>query len=158
MSPRYEPDLTAVAATLEQFEKGDFEFGIGEPKSFQRTNDKGQLSVGVRYPLALSEESNGHKKGAKQMFSCYIHTDGGMTFSKRFIMAALGFKNTSQDERVFDEKYKGADWSIDPETGAVGDVWRQPAGRRITASLDVGVNPNTGEPSQQYTGFAPVAA
>ncbi len=158
MSPRYEPDLTAVAAALELFEKGNFEFVIGEPKAFQRENDKGQLSVGVRYPISLAEETNGHKKGSKQIFSCYIHTDGGMTFSKRFVMAALGFKNTSQSEREFDAQYKGADWSIDPDTGAVGDVWRQPAGRRITCSLDVGTNPNTGEPSQQFTGFLPVTA
>jgi len=158
MSPRYEPDLTAVAATLELFEKGDFEFIIGEPKSFQRQNDKGQLSVGVRFPLALAEETNGHKKNSRQLFSCYIHTDGGMTFSKRFIMAALGYKGNSQGEREFDDKFKGADWSLDPDNGSVGDVWRQPAGRRITASLDIGTNPNSGEPSQQFTGFQPVSA
>lgn len=158
MSPRYEPDLTAVAAALELFEKGAWEFSVGEPKAFQRENDKGQLSVGVRYLLSLAEETNGHKKGSKQMFSCYIHTDGAMTFSKRFVMAALGYRNTSQEERRFDETYKGADWSVDPETGAVGDAWRQPAGRRVNCSLDIGTNPNTGEPSQQFVGFTPVTA
>lgn len=158
MSPRFEPDLTAVAANLDLFEKGSWEFSIGEPKSFSRENEKGQLSVGVRYPLALSEEKDGHKKNAKQLFSCYIHTEGGMTFSKRFIMAALGFKNNTQSEREFDEQFKGADWGIDPDTQAVGDVWRQPAGRRVIASCEIGTNPNTGEPSQQFTGFLPVTA
>ena len=156
--PRYEPDLTAVSAALDLFEKGDWEFSIGEPKAFERTNEKGKLSAGVRYLLSLAEEHNGHKKGSKQMFSCYIHTDGAMTFSKRFVMAALGFKNTSEDERLFDEQFKGADWSVDPDTGAVGDVWRQPAGRRIVCSLEIGENPNTNEPSQQFSGFLPVTA
>lgn len=158
MSPRYEPDLTAVAVNLDLFEKDNWEFIIGEPKAFARENDKGQLSVGVRYLLNLAEEQNGHKKGSKQMFSCYIHTDGGMAFSKRFIMAALGFKGTTQSEREFDEQFKGADWSLDPDTSSVGDVWRQPTGRRIICSLEVGVNPNTGEPSQQFTGFLAVTA
>lgn len=158
MSPRYEPDLTAVAANLELFSKYEYEFIIGEPKGFERTNRKGQLSVGVRFPLSLAEETNGHKKGAKQLFSCYIHSEGGMQFSKRFVMSALGFGNKTADEQAFDSQYRGADWSVDPDVSAVGDVWRLPAGRRIAASLDVGTDPETGDPSQQFKGFRPVTA
>jgi len=152
--PRYEPDLSKISATFELFSKGEYEFGVGEPKGFEQTTktgkNAGQQSIGVRYPIVLGEETNGHKKGSKNSINCYIHNDGSMGFSKQFLMACLGYAINNAGERQFDEDFRGRDWSVDTETGAVGDVWREATGKRVIITADLGTNPTTGEPSNQF--------
>lgn len=154
MSPRYEPDFSKVTVSFELFSKGDYEFVIGEPTSFQGENRKGGLKVGVRYPIVLAEDTNGHKKGARQMFTCYIHSDGAMSFSKQWLMAALGFNRN--EEKKFDAEYASKDWSIDTESKAAGDVWREVNGKRVIISVDQQANPETGELGNTFSGFRPV--
>lgn len=158
---RYEPDLSKVQATFEFFSKGQYEFAIGEPKSFEQTTKTGaragEQSIGVRYPISLAEDTNGHKKGARNTINCYIHSDGAMSFSKQFLMAALGYKVNSAGEKQFDEDTRGRDWSIDPETGACGDVWREATGKHIMITADIGTNPSTGEPNNQFGKYQPLA-
>lgn len=157
--PHFAPDLTKASVALEVFSKGDYEFIVGEPKSFQRTNDKGQETYGVRWQLTLAEDTNGYRKGAKQFYSGYLHSDGAHAFVKMMVMACLGFNPRSKDdERKFDSEFQGGDWSIDTETNGVGDVYRRTTGKRVVASLDVQPNPNTGEASQRFNGFRPVGA
>lgn len=157
--PHFEADLTKVSVALEQFNKGDYEFLVGEPKSFQRTNNKGVETFGVRWPISLAEETDGHKKGAKQIYSGYLHTEGGQTYLKQFIMACLGFNSrNAADERRFDEQFRGADWGVDTETQGTGDMYRQVTGKRVIVQLDMGINPESGEPSQQFKGFRPITA
>ena len=162
MSPRYEPDLTKISATFELFSKGEYEFLVGEPKGFEQTTktgkNAGQQSIGVRYPIVLGEETNGHKAGSKNSINCYIHNDGSMGFSKQFLMACLGYPITNAGERKFDEDFRGQDWSVDADTGAVGDVWRQATGKRVRITADLGTNPTTGEPSNQFGKYQPITA
>lgn len=155
--PHFEPDLTKASVALEQFSKGDYEFVVGEPKSFARTNAKGAETYGVRFPLSLAEESNGYKKGAKQLYNGYLHTEGAWGFVKQFLMAANGFNpKSADDERKFDAQFKGGDWAVDTDTAGVGDVYRQVTGKRIIAQIDVGQNPESGEPTVQFKGFRPI--
>src|SRR5512134_2744604 len=105
--PRYEPDLTKVAATFELFTKGQYEFVIGEPKCFQDITKSGpragETKIGIRFPIVLAEETAGHKKGARQMYTVYIHSEAAQAFGKQFVMAALGYERNSRGEKAFDE-------------------------------------------------------
>lgn len=155
--PHFTADLSQIQVALEVFTKGDYEFIVGEPKSFQRTNEKGVETFGVRWPLQLGLEANGYKAGTKQIYTGYLHTDGAQSFIKQFVMSCLGYNPKSkEDEKKFDAEMKGQDWGIDTETQGVGDVYRRTTGKRLIVSLDTGINPNSGEPSQQFKGFRPL--
>ena len=153
--PRYEPDLSQVSATIAILDKDEYEFEIGKPKAFQRERKKGGESIGVRYPMTVAE---GPQSGKRTFYSCYTHSDGGQGFAKQFLMCALGFELTQEAEKRFNEAYKGADWGFDTDSGECGDIWEEAAGKHIIASVDLGVNPETGEPNQQWVRFRPVGA
>lgn len=158
--PNFTPDLTKVQSNFTLFQKGEYEFIVGEPTAFVREkkdasgNPTGASSYGVRFPLSTPD---GAAVKGRQMYSAYLDSEGGQQFAKRFVMAVLGFSGDT-GEKEFDKQFAGADWSINTDTKAVGDLWRQCSGRRVNASLDVGENPNTHEPSQQFAGFRPMAA
>ena len=175
--PRYEPDLTQVSANIEVLPAGDYEFSIMEPKSFEKNKkDKegneipGSVSVGIRYPIkvenVISEGLDPNLVGKRQFNSVYIHNEGGMQFAKRFLMAALGSGGNGcggcvEAERAFDASDRGSDWSVDPESGAVGDVWREAVGQRIVGALGVQLQTlgaNQGEPQQTFEGWRTVAS
>jgi hypothetical protein len=157
MSPRYEHDPSKVSAVIAILDKGDYELIIGEPKAFFGAGKDGKAdNYGVRYPLTVAE---GPEKGSKTFYSAFIHSDGALSFSKQFLMAALGFKPTKEDEKRFNEKYQGSDWSIDTDTKGVGDVWREATGKRLMATVDVGIQTegaNAGSPQQKWVKFRPL--
>lgn len=150
--PRFEPDPSKVSATIAILEKGDYEFSVGEPKAFAKKNPDGTIAnYGVRFPVTVME---GPRKGAKQFQACYQHTEGSEAFSKRFVMACLGYENTQEDEKRFDADYAGRDWSFDTDSGACGEVWRECANRRVIGTADVMPNKNNpNELMQQFTGW-----
>ena len=154
MSPRYEHDATNVSSVIAILDKGDYELIVGEPKAFFNTGKEGKSdNYGIRYPLTVAE---GSEKGSKTFYNAFIHTDGSLSFSKQFLMAALGFKATKDDEKRFNEEFKGSDWGIDTDTKGVGDVWRQPTGKRLVASVDVTIQSegaNAGSPQQKWVKF-----
>lgn len=149
--PRYEFDPSKVAATIEVFPKGDYEFQVGEPKSFIRKNKKNEDSFGIRFPLTIMEDMNGgHAKGKRTVNTGYQHSECAQAMTKQFVMAVLGYEGNQAGEKMFDAEQAGKDWSFDPDTGAVGDAWRQVTGKRVVGSLDVGKNEETGDPQQQF--------
>lgn len=147
---RYEYDPSKAQSTIEVLEKGDYEFVIGEPKSFIRKNRKGQDSYGIRFPLT----ADGKTKPV--YYTCYLHSEGAQGMTKRFQMAAMGYKNSKVMEQAFDGDVIGMDWSYDPETGAVGDAWRKFTGKRVVGTVDIGANEETGEPQQVWKSWRPV--
>jgi hypothetical protein len=155
---RREFDPTAVTATLQIFPKGDYEFSIGEPKHFEKKNQDGKESYGVRYSLKCERVLEGDKNmvGKRYVFTCYQHTDGAISYSKQFLIASSGYGVNADGEKTFDAAAAGKDWGFDAGDGSVGDMWREIVGSRVIISLDLGTNPNTGEPSQQTTGFRPI--
>ncbi len=154
--PKYEFDPTKVAAALTIFAKGEYEFLIGEPRSFQReAGEDKHLSIGVRFPVQ-AELENG-KKG-RQLYSLYLHTEDAQGFAKRFLMAALGYPTNDASERKFDEDFKGNDWSYDPTTGTCGDMWREVTGHRAIAEVDIQTNEKTGDAMQKWVGWRPVGS
>lgn len=155
---RYNPNPTAATVSIPVFPKGDYEFTLKEPKPFERTNQEGKTSHGVRYALDCTAVVEGDKnmKGKRTIFSCYQHNEGAVSFAKQFQMAVYGFDRSEHGETGFNDLALTKDWSYDPEAGAVGDGWKGMTGKRVVISMDVGVNPVSGEPNQNFTGFAPV--
>lgn len=153
MSPRYDVDPTSVTAVIALLEKGDVELLIGEPKSFEKTNQEGKVSRGVRYRVTVAE---GPETGASTFYTCYTHTEGAVAFAKQFLMTALGFTLDRESEKRFDAKYKGSDWGMDTDSGAVGDVWREVTGKRVIASVDLQLGQDGVTQQQKWVRFRPL--
>lgn len=155
--PRYEFDPSTVVASMEVFPKGEYEFQIGEPKSFLKvaTDDK-KDSFGIRYPLVA--KLPGEYDGKRNIFNTYYQSEGSQSFAKQFMMAALGYGKGKQEEDRFDADMRGKDWSFDPNDGSVGDAYRQLAGQRVIGILDIQKNTNTGDPMQAFKGWRPISS
>ncbi len=152
--PRFEPDPSKVSATIDILDKDDYELIIGEPKAFASKNEDGTIrNHGVRFGVTVAE---GPSKDKKQFNTCYQHTPGSEGFSKQFVMAAYGYDVTPSGEREFDRDFAGKDWGYDTDTGTCGEVWQGMANRRVVGSADIGTNPTTKEPTQQWKGWRPL--
>lgn len=158
--PKYNYDPSKVSSTIEIFPAGEQEFIVGDPKAFIRKNAKDEDSFGVRFKLTIAE---GDFRGKTTVFTCYMHSEGAQSMSKRFHMAAYGFGANEQDTiKVAEEKFNAAvggdDWSFDPDTGTVGEAWRRMAGTRVIGNLGIGKNTRTDEPQQEFKSWRPAIA
>lgn len=155
--PKFEFDPSTVVASIEVFPKGEYEFQVGEPKSFLRqAGEDKHDSYGIRYSLVikLPDEYN----GKRTVFSTYYQSEGSQAMAKQFMMAVLGFDKGREAEKRFDEEMRGKDWSFDPQTGSVGDAYRELTGKRVIGSLDQTKNANTGDPMQQFASWRPLTS
>jgi hypothetical protein len=152
--PRFEGDPTKVSASLEVLPKDMYEFLIGEPKAFYRTNKAGNPSFGIRFQLTVAE---GNAKGKKVLFSTYQQSEGAQAIGKQFVMAGLGYGKGRAEEARFDEDFRGKDWSFDTDTGACGDAWREVVGKRIVGNLEVRMQ-DDGNESQDFKSWLPLSA
>lgn len=156
----HEFDPTKVTALIQVFPKGDYEFSIGEPKAYQKTNAKGNLTKGVRWGLLCERvvEGDPNMKGEKQFLNGYPSSGAteteGLAFIKRYIMAALGYQITVESEKQFNVDMAGKNWGLDYESGACGDMWRAMTGKRFIVTLDA--QPNPEDPSQLQQKFVAV--
>lgn len=157
MGNRFEFDPTTVVASMEVFPKGEYELQVGEPKSFLRqAGEDKHDSYGIRYPLVV--KLPGEYDGKRTSFSTYYQSEGSQAMAKQFIMAVLGYGKGKPEEERFDRDYRGKDWGFDPETGAVGDMYRELVGKRVIGSLDVQKNNNTGDPMQSFKSWRPLSS
>jgi len=160
--PQYNPDPTTVSAFFYMFEKGDYLFEVGEGKPFEGQNQKGDPNAGIRYPIICSDvlgnDGDSGGKGKKQMFTCYIHSEGAMSFSKRFLMACLGYDSSSEGELRFNAEKQGADWKVDPNPEApyVGEMWKSVQGTTLIMHCSTKLN-EEGQKQQQWNGFSPLS-
>lgn len=155
--PRFEFDPTTVVASLEVFPKGEYEFVVGEPKSFLRqAGEDKHDSFGIRYSLTVKQPDE--YDGKRSVFSTYYQSEGSQAMAKQFIMAVLGYGKGKPEEERFDRDMRGKDWSFDPETGACGDIYRELTGKRVIGSLDVDKNKNTGDPMQVFKGWRTISS
>jgi hypothetical protein len=155
--PRFEHDPSEVSAVISVFPKEEYEFLVGEPSAFYNAGKEGkQDNYGVRYKMTVAEDKGSVKKNEFSFYNCFEHTEGSRGFGKQYRMAVLGFPVTKQGEAAFDAKYKGSDWSIDTDSKACGDAWRDLTGKRVRAVVDVGINTTTGEPQQKWVRFLPL--
>jgi len=159
--PRYDNSPKDVTATIPIFPKGDYEFSLGEPKPFARTNPEGKLSHGVRFPLVCEEvleEGDPNFKGKRTLLSCYMHTEGGVSYSKQVQMAVFGFEKNPEGEAAFNEEHGDQDWSYNTDEDAlsVGDKWAEMQGKRVVISMDEGIHPTSGDKNQKFVSYRPL--
>jgi hypothetical protein len=156
--PRYEFDPSQDNAVTLVLPKDDYEFVVGEPKSFQRKNAKNEDSFGVRYPLTVAE---GQYQGKRIFYSTYYQSQGGRDMAKVFLMAVNGYPRNAEGEEGFNEEFKGADWAFNPEDTSVGEAFRSVVGKRVRGSLDIQPAKDregnlTGEQNQQFQTWSPL--
>lgn len=157
--PRYDFNPEAVSAVIEVLPKGDYEFIVGEPKSFLRQNQKGNDSYGIRFPLVLAEDANGKRKGTRIFFNTYQQSEGAQAIAKQFLMAVHGYNRNEDGEKQFNAEFAGKDWGFDTDKGTVGDAWMSVKGKRVKGSLDVGINEQNNQQQQQFNAgcWAPIS-
>jgi len=148
--PRYDFSPDAVSASIEILSKGEYEFIVGEPKSFMRKNRKGEDSYGIRFPLVLAEDMNGHKKGTRIFFNTYQQSEGAQAIGKQFLMAVLGYKRNQEAEKQFNDDFTGKDFGFNTDDGSVGDGWMEVKGKRVKGDLDVGINEENQQQVQDF--------
>ena len=107
------------------------------------------------YQMVFAE---GEFKGKRNIFACYTGSEGGLSYAKRFLMAALGYEVSQSGEERFNQDFSGKDWDFDTTSGECGDMWHEPTGKRVLATTDVRDNPETGEQTLQWVSFRPVEA
>lgn len=118
----FTPDLAAVDAGFPIYEKGMYRVKITERTPFVAQKEDfanpGTLKItaGIHYKLEMygrlvddeveSTDENGREIRGKAVSrnTVYLHTQGGWSFSKLFIMASLGFDKNEENE--FNEFYK----------------------------------------------------
>lgn len=156
--PRYNHDPSTVTASFIILPKDEYEFVVGKPKAFERTASKGHQSYGIRLPLTVA---GGKDEGKRTVYTIYLHSDGAAAMGKRFQMAVDGYTVTPENEKEYDAKIAGKDWSYDTDTGEVGSAWKEYEGLHVGASVDVVMNHNekTGkdEEQQEWTTWMPLA-
>lgn len=161
MPPTYNPDPSTVSAYFFLFSKGDYLFEVGEGKCFEGQNQKGDANAGIRYPIICSDVLEGDSKGRgkKQMFTCYIHSDGAMSFSTMFMMACLGYESSGDGESKFNEEHQGADYRVDPNPEApyLGEMWASLKGTSLVIHASIALNPD-GVKQQKWNAFSPLSS
>ena len=150
--PRFEHNPSEVTTSMEVFPKDDYEFVLGEPKTFFRVNAKGNDSYGVRFSLTVGD---GTFKGKRTMISLYFQSEGARGMAKQFQMAALGYGKGRSEEQRFDKEWGGKDWAFDTDDSSTGDAWRELTGARVIGSLDTRMGDN-GDEQQDFKGWRPI--
>lgn len=156
---RYNPNLMGSNAAMQLLPKGDYEFTIGEAKTFQRTSTQvvNGTSVekevyGVSYSLRVR---GGDLDGKTVPLQFYLHTDGGFGMAKQFIMAACGYPVTAADEARFNEEMAELTFGFDTETSELDNGWKKPVGAIIKAAVDQRPNPKNVEQMNQTFKWRP---
>lgn len=155
--PTYKPDLSKVQLGFVQLPKDDYEFAVGEPKTFSRDRTEKDQSItkvfGIQYPIVVKEAASDENKqfiGRTLMQSLYFHTEKTESVNFAFAMACYGFGANEVD--AFREKFADADFSVDTDTGDVGSFWKGIAGTRVSATADL--KPRADDPSKNNQQFA----
>lgn len=160
--PRFTPD-TNVRATTRVFDRGDYRLAIERHTPIIREKDDGSIAAGVLYGIkmvgkldAKGKVTDEHAGEDVTPFTCWMHSSGAQSFTKRFLMAALGYKK--EDEDKFDKDYWSnpkKDFTIDgtPEDASAGAAWEEAVGNQFVATLDKRIWNN--QEQQDFASFMP---
>lgn len=149
MSPRFAPDLEAANATTPIYEKGDYQVKIVRcrPSVFLNKNDEMRASINYDLKMVGQYNSKGKldtKEEGKDVRpqTLWLHTEKTEGMNKQFLMAAMGYSRTPEDEEAANKAFfsKHEFW-IDGEPGdenfECGNGYHEPVGRIVNVSLDV---------------------
>lgn len=162
MSPIFQPDKN-VRATTRIFERGEYEVEIAAVSGIGYTKDNGDEVAGARYRLTMrgrlqNDGSLDDEYAGEDVtpFRAYVHSEGAIPFTKRFLMAAMGYGRN--DESDFDDEWwTEADLTIefDEEDVTLGEGWEDPVGNVLRVTLDK--EEYEGQEQQTHATFAPVS-
>lgn len=148
---RFNFNPSSVSSGFQTFPKGEYEFTVGTPKTFNRKNRAGNDSFGIRYPLTIA---SGEYMGKRTSYSCYLQSEGAQAVAKGFVMACNGYKRS--DEAMFNEDFEQYDWGVTPgDDSSIGEAWTSCEGKRVIGTLDVRMGDNDSE-QQDFKGFRPL--
>jgi hypothetical protein len=142
--PRYEANPAndqAVGLTI--VPNGDYELKVKRVASFERTNQDGKASYGVRLTVQACEGEFAGK--TLSPITLYYHSDGGRGYSKTQLIAIAGFTS----EADFNDWARDLDFGFDTESKSVNDGWNQLVGKRFIAEVKLGVD-NNDKPRNEY--------
>lgn len=135
--PPFNPNVAANSAITEVLPKDEYLLTAFEPKAFSRKyKDKDgneQELIGVRFPMKVADGTHSGKKVYPEFT---LNNDGGLGAFKRFLMAILGFEATPAGEQAFNEKHGALDYTIDADSGHLGDAYRLATGKAVYCTLD----------------------
>lgn len=156
----FEPDFSTVHASTPIWKKGTYEITVSKVRgrAWDKTDEKTQEKTMVRgveirlklvgvYDSAgkLSTSMDGAEIAGKDVEpqTLYIHSDGAMAFSKRIMMAILGYKKEEEEE--FNEYFKTLDLKMGIEEAdgggydvTIGEGWQTLAGKNVIVTLSEG--------------------
>lgn len=156
--PRYGTDTKPSAVSVSNFiilSPGEYELVLKTQKPFVEDNKKNKdefgnptKNYGVRLFLQVATPGEFHEKSVS--FTCFEHSEGGQSISKRLKMAFYGFNPANKDdEKKFNELADTLDWSYDTDSGELGDGWKNMSGKRVLAIVSTKPNANNPLENQQ---------
>lgn len=164
--PRMNFDPNKVSSGIPLLDAGDYQFLITDAQLFfrlsEQTDEQGNKVTkevyGTRYPVKILSAPPGseHFIGKSIPISLYMHTEGGDSMNKAFVMAAYGF--TQKDEMEFNEQYPAGDgwinsWASPNEPDSadlLADVWKGVAQRKVNAVVTVGQRKGTNDKQNNF--------
>jgi hypothetical protein len=154
--PPFTPKPGAGQAAFVILPKGEYTFRVGEPKAFFKAGDDSKNKAanhGVRFPLeVVASPDNPSQVGKKISYAGYMHTDGSIGVTKRFVMAARGYNpNSADDEERFNDDVVEENASYDADANMVGDYWLRTKGTLVNGILDT--QPGQQDPTKQQQQF-----
>lgn len=152
---RYNYNPANIQANFETFPAGDYLLAIGTAKPFVKKEGDEVKNWGIRFTFTIAD---GEFAGKKGIFTAYLHNDGSQSMTKRFQMAAMGYKGGEAEEKRFNAETMGDDWNVNPETGELGAAWKKFEGANIISEMTVGKNDRTGDPQQNFKGWRPAVS
>jgi hypothetical protein len=130
--------------------KDTFEFTIGEPKAYERTQKKDgaeNLLQGIRWPLTVKSE--GQFKGKTVFFTSTLGNDISLGQEKALMMSADGVEPTADNDEVWSLEHANDDFDADTATGVVGEGYNRHKGKVVMADVDITISNKDGN-SQQF--------
>lgn len=159
-------DPNKVSSGIPLLDAGEYTFLITDAQLFfrvsEQTDDAGNKVskevYGTRYPVKVLEAPAGseHFIGKSIPISLYMHTEGGESMNKAFVMAAYGF--TQKNEMEFNEQYPAGDgwinsWTSPDEpdsTDLLADVWKGVTARKVKAIVTIGKRKGTNDSQNNF--------
>jgi hypothetical protein len=181
----FTPDLAAVDAGFPLYEKGMYRVKVVSRTPFVEEKEDKQkpgtmkLSAGLHWKLEMygmvggdgeissTDEAGREIRGkAVSRNTFYLHNEGGWSFGKLFLMAALGFDKNEENEfnAIFQENREAFSFSGEPGDTAealeenLGSGWNLPVDRFVDVYLkkDVRVHEGTTYEDQKFSAWQPV--
>ena len=123
--------------------KDRYEFEIGEPKAYERTQ-KGKdgaddkIVQGINWPLIV--RSPGQYQNKVVFFRSAQDNDISLSQEKALMMAADGVEPKADNDEVWSLEHEGDDFSADTTSGVVGEGYRRHKGKRVFGEVDITIS------------------